>query len=607
MTRKDFSNIWYLYRDVAKYEKATLIVTTFSAVLSAIESFVGMIMLGKLVDLVLEQASIKELFGFVLFCLTLKAALRICKDKFTEIYNQKLENPHAFASHPYNEKAMTMDYEYLEDAKVQELRFRSFHKSYYGVAGWLLVCYHEMLQAVMYMLAAIVVVAPLFLQVDKNHGFWGSGWAAAVLLLFILVTSLVTYRCGVFFTKESNRIFNLYDAPYNKKQYYMDLFSRHERQKDIRLNQYNELLMADVERLFSDIKENENRQGKIMLKREFTAQSGAGIYLVLIYLFTAMKACIGLVSVGNVVTYVSSLSIFTYGIMQFTGFMGQSVSGLVMYANDYVDFMTLEKTKYPGKIPMEKRRDHKFQVDFEHVSFKYPGSDHYVIKDLSLSFVIGEKMAIVGKNGSGKTTFVKLLCRLYDVTEGCIKVNGIDIRKYDYREYCGLFSVVFQDFVIFSLPLDENIAASGEVDQEMVYDALCRAGMEERISRLDSLDVAVGKDVIDTGVNFSGGEKQKMAIARAIYKNAPIVIMDEPTAALDPVSECEVFEGFDKMVGKKTAVYISHRLASCRFCEDILVFDKGQVVQRGSHRELENQEGLYRQLWNAQAKYYVEE
>ena len=269
-------------------------------------------------------------------------------------------------------------------------------------------------------------------------------------------------------------------------------------------------------------------------------------------------------------------------------------------------YRDLPQRKHMGTIPLEKRRDGKFTVEFDHVSFKYPGSDVSVIQDLTLNFEIGEKMAIVGKNGSGKTTFIKLLCRLYDVTEGCIKVNGIDIRKYNYEEYCRLFAVVFQDFKIFSFPLGENVAAGSEVDEKRALDALERAGLGERIRTLpDQLDTNVGKEFAENGVTFSGGEKQKMAIARAIYKDAPFVIMDEPTAALDPESECEVYAGFDKMVGNKTAIYISHRLASCRFCEDILVFDKGKIVQRGRHEELENQEGLYRELWNAQAQYYT--
>ena len=268
--------------------------------------------------------------------------------------------------------------------------------------------------------------------------------------------------------------------------------------------------------------------------------------------------------------------------------------------------MGLAQRKHEGTIPVEKRRDDRFSVEFDHVSFQYPGSENYVIKDLNLKFEIGEKMAIVGRNGSGKTTFIKLLCRLYDVTEGCIKVNGIDIRKYDYAQYCDLFAVVFQDFRVFDFPLGENVAAGGGVEKERAADALERAGLGERCRALPhGLQTAVGKEFEESGVNFSGGERQKIAIARAIYRNAAFVIMDEPTAALDPESECEVYAGFDTMVGRKTAIYISHRLASCRFCQDILVFDGGKVVQRGRHEELESQEGLYKELWDAQAQYYA--
>lgn len=325
---------------------------------------------------------------------------------------------------------------------------------------------------------------------------------------------------------------------------------------------------------------------------------------ILVYGFAGLRCYAGIISIGSVVTYAASISRVSdsvYTLAQRTSYL----KNIADFSEGYVDFMSLEQRKYGGTIPVEKRRDNRFHVVFSHVSFRYPGSDTYVIKDLNLSFVIGRKMAIVGKNGSGKTTFIKLLCRLYDVTEGCIKVNGIDIRKYDYKDYCRLFAVVFQDFCIFDFPLGENLACSTDVDGERAMDALRRAGLDGRVRELaDGLGTHVGKGFDESGVNFSGGEKQKLAIARAIYKDAPFVIMDEPTAALDPEAECGVFAGFDKMVGEKTAIYISHRLASCRFCEDILVFDNGQVVQRGSHEELEAEEGLYRRLWEAQAQYY---
>lgn len=211
----------------------------------------------------------------------------------------------------------------------------------------------------------------------------------------------------------------------------------------------------------------------------------------------------------------------------------------------------------------------------------------------------------MGLNGSGKTTFIKLLCRLYDPEEGEILLDGIDIREYRYDEYLGLFSVVFQDFRLFSFPVGENVAADTAYDAARVYDCLAHAGIKDRIDDMDKgLETCLYKDFDENGVEISGGEAQKLALARALYKNAPFLILDEPTAALDPIAECEVYTQFDRTVGDKTAVYISHRLASCRFCDEVIVFEAGRILERGRHEELLRQNGRYAQLWNAQAQYY---
>ena len=216
----------------------------------------------------------------------------------------------------------------------------------------------------------------------------------------------------------------------------------------------------------------------------------------------------------------------------------------------------------------------------------------------------GQKLAVVGPNGAGKTTFIKLLCRLYDPTEGAILLNGIDIRKYDYGEYLSLLSVVFQDFRIFSMKLGENVAASVDYNSQRVWECLEKAGMRERVERMpDGLETGLFQQKED-GIELSGGEGQKLAIARALYKDAPVVILDEPTAALDPVSEYEIYSRFGEMTAGKTSVYISHRMSSCRFCDVVFVFDGGTIVQQGSHEALLAQDGLYSRLWQAQAQYY---
>ena len=216
-------------------------------------------------------------------------------------------------------------------------------------------------------------------------------------------------------------------------------------------------------------------------------------------------------------------------------------------------------------------------------------------------------MAVVGQNGSGKTTFIKLLCRLYDPTEGVILLNGIDIRKYDYREYMSVFSVVFQDFQLLSLALAKNVAAGEAFDRERVLECLQKAGLAEMTEKLPKgIDTNIGKDFEEDGIWVSGGEGQKIAIARSLYRDAAFIILDEPTAALDPVAEYEIYSKFNEIVGDRTAVYISHRLSSCRFCDEILVFHEGKMIQQGSHEELlAKPEGKYAQLWDAQAKYYT--
>ena len=211
----------------------------------------------------------------------------------------------------------------------------------------------------------------------------------------------------------------------------------------------------------------------------------------------------------------------------------------------------------------------------------------------------------MGKNGSGKSTLVKLLTRLYDPTEGEITLNGIDIRKYKYEEYMDLFSVVFQDSKLFSFSLAENVAADTEYDEKRVTDCVNRSGLTYRLSEMENgIKTCLYKDFDEHGVEISGGEAQKLCLARAIYKGAPFIVLDEPTAALDPISEHDIYTKFNSIVGTRTAIYISHRLSSCCFCDDITVLDGGRIVERGSHDKLLDDKGAYFELWSAQAEYY---
>ena len=247
------------------------------------------------------------------------------------------------------------------------------------------------------------------------------------------------------------------------------------------------------------------------------------------------------------------------------------------------------------------------EVEFRNVSFRYPDAENWALRHVTMKFQAGERLAVVGRNGSGKTTFIKLLCRLYDPVEGSILLDGVDIRDYSPEEYRKLFSVVFQDYQLFSFSLAQNVAARVDAEPGRVAECLERAGFGERLAEMPSgIDTCLYRDFEKTGVEISGGEAQKIALARALYKNAPIIVLDEPTAAIDPIAEYEIYSRFNEIIGDRTAIYISHRLSSCKFCDDIAVFHMGELVQRGSHAELvADADGMYYELWKAQAQHYV--
>lgn len=332
------------------------------------------------------------------------------------------------------------------------------------------------------------------------------------------------------------------------------------------------------------------------------------VFTGFVYLFVCLKAWGGAFGVGSVTQYVGAITMLSSGFAKLIETLGD-IKINAPYLRTAFELLDIPNDMYQGSLSVEKRSDCNYEVEFCNVGFRYPSSEAWALRNVSFKFAVSEKLAVVGRNGSGKTTMIKLLCRLYDPTEGVILLNGIDIRKYNYQEYMDIFSVVFQDFQLLAFPLGENVAARLGYDEGKVKDCLEKAGFGARLAEFpDGTNTCLYHEFDDKGVEISGGEAQKIAIARALYKDAPFIVLDEPTAALDPVAEAEIYEKFDTLVGGKTAIYISHRLSSCRFCDEILVFDKGQIVQHGSHEALVNDTpGKYHELWYSQAQYYVKQ
>lgn len=322
------------------------------------------------------------------------------------------------------------------------------------------------------------------------------------------------------------------------------------------------------------------------------------------YLVIGARALYGVLPIGDVLLYAGSVTRAMSDLQTFLA-TGSEFDYINSYLSTYEDFIAQPSMVYDGTLPIEKRDDGQYEFAFHDVSFSYPGTNIPVLEHVTLSFAVGEKTALVGRNGAGKTTLIKLLCRLYEPTSGYITLNGIDIRKYSYKEYTQAFSVVFQDFHLFSLPLDENIAAGTEIDEAALQSSLAKVGLTDRVQQLPQGVRTRLYNNNGSGVDLSGGEAQRTAIARALYKDAPFVILDEPTAALDPIAEAEIYEQFSQMTAGKTAVYISHRMSSCKFCDRIIVLDHGRIAEDGTHDTLLANHGIYANLYETQAQYYT--
>ena len=318
------------------------------------------------------------------------------------------------------------------------------------------------------------------------------------------------------------------------------------------------------------------------------------------YFYVALLAIRKVIGVGTFTQLIAAEG----GLDGAIGGMVISVTELVKrcnYAYEYVVFMDYPEALTKGDKPIEKKAH---EIEFRHVSFAYPKTERKVLDDVSIKIAPGEHLSIVGLNGAGKTTFIKLLCRLYDPTEGEILVDGVDIREYDYKQYMEQFAPVFQDFKLFAFSVAENISFT---DKDADVSALTdRVGLHDFVEGLPKgTETNIFKFFDEEGVEPSGGEQQKIAIARALCKDAPVVILDEPTAALDPIAEYEIYRQFNTLVGGKSAFYISHRLSSCQFCDRIAVFSDGHIAEYGTHAELEKIEGgIYAEMFEAQAKYY---
>lgn len=514
------------------------------------------------------------------------------------------------------DKLMDMDFAAVESPETNELRFaiRKFQMgNVYGfnkIHNWYIA---RVIGGFASVLGAVVLTVSLFTQVvPATAGAYtvlNETWVSALVIILLLAGTILSPWLSAKGMAGNAKIWpysNRYSRTLNG---FSVIGTRTKRAVDVRMYNQQDIAEEVLEKNFSF--PPNSPAGNIMFREIGPLNAASSIVSTLLigicYVFVCLKAWAGAFGIGSVTQYVGAVTNLCKGISDLFGAIGDLPNN-ANYLNAIRQYMEIPNAMYQGSLPTEKRDDREYEVEFRDVSFKYPGSENYALRHVNMKFKVGSRLAVVGMNGSGKTTFIKLLCRLYDPTEGQILLNGIDIRKYQYDDYMNIFSVVFQDFQLVALPLGQNVAAAAEFDFERVEDCLNKAGFSDRLASMpNGLDSYLYKALDKTGVELSGGEEQKIAIARALYKDAPFIILDEPTAALDPIAEAEIYSKFNDIAGDKTAIYISHRLSSCKFCDEIAVFHEGVVIQQGTHDELvADVNGKYYELWNAQAQYYTE-
>ncbi|UTC67384.1 MULTISPECIES: ABC transporter ATP-binding protein [unclassified Treponema] len=445
-----------------------------------------------------------------------------------------------------------------------------------------------------------------FIDLFNSQGFMGLSaafinWSFLILLIAFNIISFyvskyIYEKFGVHISGEVKK-----NSRYLKT--YMDLIYDYRTGKDIRL--YDKDLAEKYTKTYLAMQKSSHD----FMAKFFSRTIGAlrlleGALLILVFLFVGLKAIYGSIQLSEVFFFIGAINLFSAQIRE-------AADGLTTLVpsdksrQKLLNFLDIDEKKYSGNLSIKK--DAPLIFELKNLSFKYPDQDKYALKNINLKIDANQKLAMVGKNGSGKTTLIKLLVRLYEPTEGEILLNGVNIKDYDYDEYIDIFSIVFQDFKLLSLKLGENVAASSTYDKEKVSDSLSKTGMEDFYKKHGS-EAYLYQNFETEGIEASGGEAQKIAMARAIYHGGKIFILDEPTAALDPISEAEIYSHFDTITSKNNAIYISHRLSSCKFCDQIAVMDEGNLVQYGNHDELvSDTRGKYYELWSSQAKYYQEE
>ncbi|MDD6095492.1 MAG: ABC transporter ATP-binding protein [Clostridia bacterium] len=456
-------------------------------------------------------------------------------------------------------------------------------------------------------------VYEIFVQTITNFlKFIGYSYIIASLHPLLIIFLLGLVLINSLLSKKSEKInyeFEPVTARFSRKQSYLfGTMIGFDWAKEVRINKAEEWLREKHGNVCREYMSENMKLQKKHLPLNVISSIVSFAETFVTYVYCALMAITGSITIGSFSVYVGAIANFSSSLNAVVqSFVHNSY--VMKRIDEYQDYRNRIKPFHESTDPeTSPALDSAPSIEFVNVSFRYPNTDFDVLKNISLKIEAGKRLAIVGYNGAGKTTLIKLLCRLYEPTEGEILYNGINIKNIRYKEYMDILSVVLQDFKLFAFPVWENIVLNRQMDKEHLEYCIDKCGLMNKINSLPKgLETSIGREFDEEGIEFSGGEGQKLASARALYKKGKISIMDEPTSALDPIAEYELYNRFDQIIMNNTALYVSHRLASAKFCDRIAVFAGGRIIEEGTHDELIGRNGVYCEMFNKQAEYYREE
>lgn len=576
-----------------KISPSYIIFLLFSTLISSGQILINVILPKFLIDELIGNQEMNKLILFgsmIILSNLLFAFLTNTMKRYMDVKNIYMREK---MSQAMAEKIMNVEFSYLENPYYLDLKERAvFAINNQGAMQSMIVSVSSMLKNLLTVSGLLVIMFTL-------------SWVLVLLLVISISISLLIYKS---FMKYQMNFFQEV-LPVNRKYgYYVGLCYDDKLQKDIRLYGMSKMMTDRV----TEYNEEINAWFSKYYKKQGLYLGAYGVIndlqAALAYGYVALRVISNafgpIITIGSFTMYVTAAINFTTATAEF-GNNIISIMQMLGYLDPFMEFISL---------PNEGNLDGKLEfigeiksIEFKNISFKYPGSEKLILHDISFDIKKGEKISIVGLNGAGKTTLVKLLCRLYRPTMGQIIINGHDIFDYDHESYIKNIAAVFQDFKLFAFSIDENITCK-EIDSDInkTMGLIEEVGLKNKVNSLpDGIFSMFGKAYDESGIEMSGGESQKVAIARALYKNASLIILDEPTSSLDPLAEADIYENFNRMVGDKTAIYISHRMSSSVFCDKILIIDNGSIADFDTHESLlEKKDSLYYELFNSQAVNY---